>query len=44
VNEPNWLTEQIVLAIHEGLISQYGGLFLLVKLVKYYRQFPHVFG
>jgi death-on-curing protein len=26
VNEPNWLTEQIVLAIHEGLISQYGGL------------------
>lgn len=26
MNEPNWLTEQIVLAIHEGLISQYGGL------------------
>jgi death-on-curing protein len=26
VNEPTWLTEQMVLAIHEDLISQYGGL------------------
>ncbi len=27
MNEPIWLTEQMVLAIHEDLISQYGGLF-----------------
>jgi len=27
VNEPIWLTEQMVLAIHEDMISQYGGLF-----------------
>lgn len=26
MNEPTWLTEQMVLAIHEDLISQYGGL------------------
>jgi death-on-curing protein len=26
VNEPTWLTEQMVLAIHEDLISQYSGL------------------
>lgn len=26
MNEPAWLTEQMVLAIHEDLISQYGGL------------------
>ncbi|AHJ28005.1 type II toxin-antitoxin system death-on-curing family toxin [Nodularia spumigena] len=26
MNEPTWLTEQMVLAIHEGLICQYGGL------------------
>jgi len=26
VNEPTWLTEQMMLVIHEDLISQYGGL------------------
>ncbi|MBD2134822.1 type II toxin-antitoxin system death-on-curing family toxin [Sphaerospermopsis sp. FACHB-1094] len=26
MNEPTWLTEQMVLAIHEDLISQYSGL------------------
>ena len=26
MNEPTWLTEQMVLAIHKDLISQYGGL------------------
>ncbi len=26
MNQPNWLTEQMMLAIHEDLISQYGGL------------------
>ena len=26
MNERSWLTEQMVLAIHENLISQYGGL------------------
>lgn len=26
MNEPTWLTEQMVLAIHEDLISQYDGL------------------
>jgi death on curing protein len=25
VKEPTWLTEQIILAIHEDLISHYGG-------------------
>ena len=26
MSQPTWLTEQMVLAIHEDLISQYGGL------------------
>ncbi|MDB9311433.1 type II toxin-antitoxin system death-on-curing family toxin [Aphanizomenon sp. CS-733/32] len=26
MNEPNWLTEEMALAIHEGLIYEYGGL------------------
>ena len=26
MNEPNWITKEIVLAIHENLIAEYGGL------------------